>query len=73
MPVLIFLQEEKRIIWSSLTVISTGRLNMLPCVYRQPINQIICLEPSVTLKVKGWLISRRASHLDAFSGYPNRT
>ena len=54
-------------------IISTGRLNMLPCVHRRPINQIISLVPSVTLKVRGWLILRGASHLDAFSGYPVRT
>jgi len=53
--------------------ISTGRLNMLPCVYRRPINQLISLVPSVSSKERGWFISRGASHLDAFSGYPDRT
>ena len=62
-----------RKIWSSLTDISTGRLNMLPCVDRRPIDQIISLDPLVSLKEKGWLILRGASHLDAFSGYPVQT
>jgi len=46
---------------------------MLPCVHLQPINQIFSLVPLVSLKERGWLILRRASHLDAFSGYPVRT
>ena len=53
--------------------ISTGRLNTLPHLDRQPINQIISLVPSVCFKQRGWLILRGASHLDAFSGYPVRT
>ena len=53
--------------------ISTGRLNMLPCVHRRPIDQLILLVPLVCLKQKGWLILRKASRLDAFSGYPVRT
>ena len=53
--------------------ISTGRLNTLPHLDRQPIDQIISLVPSVRLKRKGCLILRGASHLDAFSGYPVHT
>ncbi len=53
--------------------ISTGQLNMLPCLHFQPINQIISLVPSGVLKTQGYLILRKVSHLDAFSGYPART
>ena len=53
--------------------LSTGRLNMLPCVHRQPINQMFFLVPLGGLKPLGCLILRGASHLDAFSGYPVRT
>ena len=53
--------------------ISNGRLNALPRLYRRPINQVVCLAPSVPSRGRGWLISGRASRLDAFSGYPVRT
>ncbi len=53
--------------------ISTGRLNTLPHLDRQPIDQIFSLVPSVSLLEMGCLILRKASHLDAFSGYPVRT
>ena len=53
--------------------ISTGRLNTLPCVDLQPINQVVFLAPSGGLNPQGWLILGRASRLDAFSGYPFRT
>ena len=53
--------------------ISTGRLNMLPCVDRQPINQLFSLGPLGASRARGWFILRKASHLDAFSGYPVRT
>ena len=54
-------------------LISTGRLNMLPCLDLQPIDQVISLVPSVPSGGMGCLILRRVSHLDAFSGYPFRT
>lgn len=53
--------------------ISTGRLNTLLHLYRQPINQIISLVPLGALKTQGCLILRKASRLDAFSGYPVQT
>lgn len=51
--------------------ISTGRLNMLPCVHLRPINVIVCHGPYLVDPV-GNLILERASHLDAFSAYPFR-
>ena len=57
-----------RMIKSSPRPISTGLLNMLPCLHILPINQVVYLGP-YPLKVVGHLILRRASRLDAFSGY----
>ncbi len=51
--------------------ISTGRLNMLPCVHLRPINVIVYHGPYLVDPV-GNLILERASHLDAFSAYPFR-
>ena len=53
--------------------ISNGRLNMLPCLHRHPINQLVSLAPLVELNSMGHLILGWASRLDAFSGYPFRT
>ena len=52
--------------------ISTGRLNALLRVHRRPINLVV-YQGSYSLKGMGELISRSASRLDAFSGYPIRT
>ncbi len=41
---------------------------MLPCLHILPINQVVYLGP-YPLEVVGHLILRRASRLDAFSGY----
>ena len=46
---------------------------MLPCLHRHPINQVVCLAPSVGSGPMGCLSLGRASRLDAFSGYPDRT
>lgn len=54
------------------SAISTGQLNTSPCVHLPPIDQLVLLGPSVALKRPRNLISRGASHLDAFSGYPFR-
>ena len=51
--------------------ISTGRLNTLPCLHLRPINVVVCHGPYPVIPVRD-LISKRASHLDAFSGYPFR-
>ena len=52
--------------------ISTGRLHTLPCFHLRPINPVVYRGP-YTHKGVGELISRKASRLDAFSGYPDRT
>src|SRR5207248_11163598 len=57
---------------SSPRAISTGRLSTLLCVHRRPINLVV-FQGSYSLKEMGELISRWASRLDAFSGYPIRT
>ena len=49
--------------------ISTARLSTSPCLRLRPIEQVVYLCPYR----KGRLISGRASRLDAFSGYPDRT
>jgi hypothetical protein len=51
--------------------ISTGQLNTLPCVHFRPINVVVSHGPYPVNPVAG-LIFERASHLDAFSGYPFR-
>ena len=58
--------------WSSPRTISTGHLNMLPCVQLPPINLVVYKGP-YSLKAMGNLILRTASRLDAFSVYPFRT
>ena len=57
---------------SSPRPISTGQLHTLPCFHFPPINLVVCEGPYLVEPV-GDLISRRASHLDAFSAYPFRT
>ena len=51
----------------NLSIISTGQLNMSPCLHLQPINLIVYKD------FQGMFISEEASRLDAFSGYPFRT
>ena len=57
---------------SSPRAISTGLLNTLLCLHIQPINQVVYLGP-YPVQLVGDLILRRASRLDAFSGYPFQT
>jgi hypothetical protein len=54
---------------SSPRPISTGRLRTLLYFHRRPINLVV-YQGSYSLKGMGELISRTASRLDAFSGYP---
>ena len=49
--------------------ISTGQLSTLLCVHRPPIDVVVFHGP-YSLEGMGSLISRWASRLDAFSGYP---
>ncbi len=57
---------------SSPRPISTGQLHTLPCFHFRPINLVVCQGPYPVDPVRD-LISRPASHLDAFSAYPSRT
>jgi hypothetical protein len=57
---------------SSPRPISTGLLNALLRVYSRPINLVV-YQGSYSLEGMGELISRWASRLDAFSGYPVQT
>ena len=52
--------------------ISTGQLHPLQGFHIRPINPVVYWEP-YPLKEVGILISKQASRLDAFSGYPSRT
>ena len=54
------------------SAISTASLNPLRGVHVPPINQLVLLGP-YPVDLVGTLIFRRASRLDAFSGYPCRT
>ena len=54
------------------STISTAQLHLLPSFHMPPIKQVISLR-SYPVNPVGNLISRLASHLDAFSAYPNRT
>jgi len=56
-------------------LISTSKLNTLLCLHTWPINLVVFEESLVKYVsiLKGYLISRWASRLDAFSGYPFRT
>ena len=57
---------------SSPRPISTGLLSTLLRLHIRPINLVV-YQGSYSLKGMGELISRWASRLDAFSGYPVRT
>ncbi len=57
---------------SSPRMISTGLLNALLRLHIPPINLVVFQDP-YSLEGMGELISRSASRLDAFSGYPIRT
>ena len=57
---------------SSPRMISTGLLNALLRLHIPPINLVVYQDP-YSLKGMGELISRWASRLDAFSGYPVQT
>ena len=57
---------------SSPRPISTGLLTALLRLHSRPINLVV-YQGSYSLKGMGELISRSASRLDAFSGYPIRT
>ena len=48
--------------------ISIGQLHMLPCFHLRPINLVV-FKGSYSFRM-GYLISRGASRLDAFSAYP---
>ena len=52
--------------------ISTGKLHALPHLHTRPIDLVV-FQGSYSLEGMGELISRPASRLDAFSGYPIRT
>src|SRR3954454_9561830 len=54
------------------STISTAQLHPSPDFHMRPIEQVVSLLPYPVDPV-GNLISRRASHLDAFSAYPDRT
>jgi hypothetical protein len=54
------------------STISTAQLHPSPDFHMRPIKQVVYLR-SYPVKPVGNLISRRASHLDAFSAYPCRT
>ena len=54
------------------STVSTAWLHPLPDFHVPPIKQVVSLR-SYPVDPVGNLISRRASHLDAFSAYPNRT
>ena len=54
------------------STISTAQLHPSPDFHMPPIKQVVYLR-SYPVKPVGNLISRRASHLDAFSAYPCRT
>ena len=71
-PLVLFRERERQYGQAS-RLISTGRLNTLPCLHLQPIEQVVSLFPSGPSRGRGCLILRRASRLDAFSGYPFRT
>ena len=54
------------------SAISTASLNPSQGLHVPPINQLVLLGPYSVVRM-GTLIFRRASRLDAFSGYPCRT
>ena len=54
------------------STVSTAQLHPSPNFHMRPIEQVVSLR-SYPVDPVGNLISRRASHLDAFSAYPDRT
>ena len=64
--------EVEKDMWSSPRPISTGQLRALPHFHLRPINPVVYWGPYQVNPV-GDLILKRASRLDAFSGYPFRT
>ena len=52
---------------------STTWLKSLRTLHRWPINPVVYREPLVMTSMKGDLVLRWVSHLDAFSGYPDQT
>src|SRR4051812_41764567 len=54
------------------STVSTAQLHPSPDFHMPPIKQMVSLR-SYPVNPVGNLILRRASHLDAFSAYPNRT
>ena len=54
------------------STISTAQLHPSPDFHMPPIKQVVSLR-SYPVDPVGNLISRKASHLDAFSAYPHRT
>ena len=54
------------------STVSTAQLHPSPDFHMRPIKQVVSLR-SYPVDPVGNLILRRASHLDAFSAYPNRT
>ena len=54
------------------STVSTAQLHPSPDFHVRPIKQVVSLR-SYPVDPVGNLISRRASHLDAFSAYPDRT
>ena len=54
------------------STISTAQLHPSPDFHMPPIKQVVSLR-SYPVNPVGNLISRKASHLDAFSAYPHRT
>ncbi len=59
-------------LWTSPRPISTSQLQPLLTFHLWPINPVVYWEP-YPIKWVGALISKQASRLDAFSGYPSRT
>ncbi|RKU24828.1 hypothetical protein C6497_17185 [Candidatus Poribacteria bacterium] len=61
-----------RVKLSSPRLISTSQLNSSHCLHLWPINLLVSKEP-YQINSAAYLISRRASRLDAFSVYLFRT
>ena len=64
--------EEWRYRWTSPRAISTAQLKHSRALHLRPINLVVYQGPYPVNPV-GDLILESASHLDAFSAYPNRT
>ena len=66
------MMDESKLYGQASRPISTGKLNALPHLHLRPINLVVSEGPSAAF-AEGYLISGRASCLDAFSAYPFRT